>query len=142
MKRCVSNPGEPEKGLNDRVASLFTFEFGPIARSIARIRVVMRRAALCATAFRSLLGCRRCRRLPSVQRLLLSLLYLSLFSGVVTNGSADDRRLGQGAVPQASVESRPIRLPIIDGANIPVLPAADLYWRPGAFPVHRSGLEA
>jgi len=37
---------------------------------------------------------------------------------VVTNGSADDRRLGQGAVPQASVESRPIRLPIIDGANI------------------------
>jgi hypothetical protein len=53
-----------------------------------------------------------------VQSLLLPLLYLSLLSGVVTNGSADDRRLGQGAVPQASVESRPIRLPIIDGANI------------------------
>src|SRR6266478_3318721 len=59
-----------------------------------------------------------CRHLPSVQRLLLSLLYLSLLSGVVTNGSANDRRLGQGAVPQASVESRHIRLPIIDGANI------------------------
>src|SRR5712675_1611843 len=118
MKRRVSNPGEPEKGLNDRVASLFTFEFGPIARSIARIRVVMRRAALCATAFRSLLGCTRCRNLPSVQRLLLSLFYLNLLSGVVTNGSANDRRLGQGAVPQASVESRQIRLPIVDGANI------------------------
>jgi len=53
-----------------------------------------------------------------VPRLLLSLLYVSLLSGVVTNGSANDRRLGQGAVPQASVESRQIRLPIIDGANI------------------------
>jgi signal transduction histidine kinase/ligand-binding sensor domain-containing protein len=78
----------------------------------------MRRADLCATAFRSHLGCTKCRHLPSVQRLLLSLFYLSLLSGVVTNGSADDRRLGQGAVPQASVESRQIRLPIMDGADI------------------------
>gem|GEM_PF-2115253 len=78
----------------------------------------VKRADPCATAFRSLLRCTRCRHLPSVQRLLLSLLYLSLLSGVVTNGSADDRRLGQGAVPQASVESRQIRLPIIDGADI------------------------
>src|SRR6267142_1163318 len=101
MKGRVSNPREPEKGLNDWATSLFAFEFEPIARSIARIRVVMRRAALCATAFRSHLECRRCRRLPSVHRLLLSLLYLSLLSGVVTNASADDRRLGQGAVSQA-----------------------------------------
>src|SRR5258708_19100916 len=78
----------------------------------------VRRADPCATAFRRLLGRTRCRHLSSVQSLLLPLLYLSLLSGVVTNGSADDRRLGQGAVPQASVESRPIRLPIIDGANI------------------------
>lgn len=78
----------------------------------------MERADPCATAFRSHLGCTRCRHLPSVPRLLLSLLYVSLLSGVVTNGSANDRRLGQGAVPQASVESRQIRLPIIDGANI------------------------
>src|SRR5712692_11648721 len=53
----------------------------------------VRRADPCATAFRSLLGCKRCRHLPSVQSLLLSLLYLSLLSGVVTNGSADDRQL-------------------------------------------------
>jgi len=33
------------------------------------------------------------------------LLYLSLFSGVVTNGSADDRD-SEGRSPQASVESR------------------------------------
>jgi signal transduction histidine kinase/ligand-binding sensor domain-containing protein len=53
-----------------------------------------------------------------MQGLLLPLLFLSLFTGVVTNGRADDRRLGQGAVPQASVEPRQIRLPIVDGANI------------------------
>src|SRR5579864_6283180 len=79
---------------------------------------LVRRADPCATASRSLLGRTRCRPLRSVQSLLLSLLYLSLLSGVVTNGSADDRRPGQSAVPQASVESRPIRLTIIDGANI------------------------
>jgi signal transduction histidine kinase/ligand-binding sensor domain-containing protein len=78
----------------------------------------VKRADPCATTFRSLLGCTRCRHLPSVRRLLLSLLYLSLLAGVVTNASGDDRRFGQGAVPQASVESRQIRLPIIDGANI------------------------
>jgi ligand-binding sensor domain-containing protein/signal transduction histidine kinase len=38
--------------------------------------------------------------------------------GAVANGSADDPRLGHGAVPQASVVPRPIRLPIVDGANI------------------------
>src|SRR5258707_1760729 len=75
-------------------------------------------AGTCATAFRSRLGRTGCRHLPSAQRLLLSLSYLSLLTGVVANGSADDRRLTQGAVPQASVESRQIRLPIVDGANI------------------------
>src|ERR1700737_1924260 len=78
----------------------------------------VRRADPCATAFRGLLGHTRRRRLPSAQSLRLSLLYLSLLFGVVANGSADDRRLGQSTVPQASVASRPIRLPIIDGANI------------------------
>ena len=75
-------------------------------------------AGTCATAFRSRPGRTGCRHLRSVQRLLLSLLCLSLLTGVVANGSADDRRLTPGAVPQASVESRQIRLPIVDGANI------------------------
>src|SRR5216684_2715102 len=80
-----------------------------ITHSIGRIRVVSETSGPLRY---------RLPQPPWVHNLLLSLLYLSLLSGVVTNGSADDRRLGQSAVPQASVESRPIRLPIIDGANI------------------------
>src|SRR6266446_7819912 len=74
-------------------------------------------AGTCATAFRSRPGRTGCRHLRSVQRLLLSLLYLSLLSWLVTNGRAGDRRVTQGAVPQASVESRQIRLPIVDGGH-------------------------
>jgi ligand-binding sensor domain-containing protein len=104
--------------LHGWVAALFAFEFEPITHSIARIRVVMRRADIYATAFCSLLGCTECRHFSSVHRLLVSVLYVSLSSVVVTNASADDHRREQGAVPQASVESRQIRLPIVDGANI------------------------
>src|SRR6201993_4966248 len=75
-------------------------------------------AGTCATAFRSRLGRAGCRHRRSVQRLLLFLLYPGLLTGVVANGSAKDRRLLQSKVPQASVESRQIRLPIVDGANI------------------------
>src|SRR5260370_7896166 len=82
----------------------------------------VRRADPCATAFRRLLGRTSCRPLPSVQSLLLSLLYLSLLSGVVTNGSGDDRRLGQSPVPQPTVKSPPILLPILDSATLPLPP--------------------
>jgi signal transduction histidine kinase/ligand-binding sensor domain-containing protein len=78
----------------------------------------MRRGDTYATAFRSLLGCTECRHFSSVHRTLLSVLYVSLSSVVVTNANADDHRREQGAVPQASVEPRQIRLPIVDGANI------------------------
>ena len=96
----------------------FLSNFSPSVMQSGASESSVRRADPCTTAFRSLLGRTRCRYQPFVQSLLLSLLYLSLLSGVVTNGRADDRRLRHGAVPQASVELRLIRLPIVDGANI------------------------
>jgi hypothetical protein len=78
----------------------------------------VRRGTPWATVFLGFLGRAKCRYVPFVRSFLLSSLYLSLLPGAVANGSADDPRLGHGAVPQASVVPRPIRLPIVDGANI------------------------
>src|SRR6202049_1236792 len=118
MKGRVPNLREPEKGLKDWVAPCSLSNLSPSHTQSGASESSVKRADPCATAFRGLLGCTKFRHLHSVPRLLLSLSYLSLLSGVVTNGSADDRRLRHGAVSQASVEPRLIRLPIIDGANI------------------------
>ena len=49
---------------------------------------------------------------------LPSLLCLCFFSGVVPRVRAADRRRERSTVPQASVDPRPIRLPVIDGTDI------------------------
>src|ERR1700712_2669159 len=78
----------------------------------------VRQGAPRATVFLAFLGRTKCRFGPFARNSLLSLSYLSLLPGAVANVNADNSRVGHGAVPQASVAPRPIRLPIIDGANI------------------------
>jgi ligand-binding sensor domain-containing protein len=58
----------------------------------------------------------------SVRNLLQSLLCLCLFSGMLPHLSAADSRSAHLIVPQASVDPRPIRLPVIDGADIQFAP--------------------
>jgi len=49
---------------------------------------------------------------------LLFVLSLCVFSGVVPQVRADPRRITPRAVPQASVDPRPVKLPVIDGNEI------------------------
>ena len=62
-----------------------------------------RRGAFCST--------------PRIRGALLSVLCLCFFS-VVPQMRAAQRRITQGAVPQASVDPRQVRLPVIDGTDI------------------------
>ena len=76
----------------------------------------MRKASLRARRFSKLYRRRISNSL--VRAVLRSLLCLGLFSGVVSHVRAADRRLAHSTVPQASVDLRPIRLPIVDGTDI------------------------
>jgi ligand-binding sensor domain-containing protein len=49
---------------------------------------------------------------------LSSLLFLSFFAGVAPRMRAADERATHHTVPQASVDPRPIRLPIVDGTDL------------------------
>ena len=53
-----------------------------------------------------------------IRAVLLPVLSLCVFSGVVPPVRADARRITPRAVPQASVDPRPVKLPVIDGKDI------------------------
>ncbi len=55
---------------------------------------------------------------PRIRGVLLSVLSLCFFSSVVPQVRADHRRITPRAIPQARVDPRPVRLPVIDGTDI------------------------
>jgi len=78
----------------------------------------MTHAGHCAIAFCSLSRRGEFCSPSCVRSVLSSLLFLSFFAGVAPRMRAADERATHHTVPQASVDPRPIRLPIVDGTDI------------------------